>query len=165
MKTCKVSEMTNALWAPASNVVRKLESNSLLFVLQILLLQYIYIVRFYVRVSELTEDIPACRHSAASSHRFCSISAGLFLHTSGVQRGERGGWTLVHAQKMPWPDPSSSEKVIGLFLLCLTFFVNLGTTSDSDSVSLQILCLSADFWMSCSSWQRPPFQVKVGSTC
>lgn len=101
-----------------------------------------------------------------SSHRLCSISAELSLYTpSGVPRGERGGWTLVHAQKMPWPDPSSSEKVIGPFLLCLTFFVNLGTTSDSDSVSLEILCLSADLWMSCSPWQRPPFQVKVGSTC
>lgn len=114
----------------------------MLFVVQVLLLQYIYIVRFYVRVSELTEDIPACRQSAVTdSAAFLQSS---LCTPSGVQRGEREGWTLVHAQKMPWPDPSSSEKVIGPFLLCLTFFVNLGTTSDSDSVSLEILCLSAD---------------------
>lgn len=55
----------------------------------------------------------------------------------------------MYAQKMPWADPSSSEKVIGPFLLWLTFFVNLGITSDPDSVSpeiftLRILCLSAD---------------------
>lgn len=69
------------------------------------------------------------------------------LPTTG--RGKRGGWTLARAQKMPWADPTSSEKVIGVFLLCLTFFVNLGITYDLDSVSLEIftltaLCLSAD---------------------
>lgn len=87
--------------------------------------------------------LPADRQQAAVTDSEAFLQRSLCT-PSGVQRGERGGWTLVHAQKMPWADPSSSEKVIGLFLLCLTFFVNLGITSDSDSVSLEILCLSAD---------------------
>lgn len=118
---------------------------------------YIYIYRererFYVRlcVSELSKDIPACRSQQPAVTDSAAFLQSSLWTPSGVQRV--GGWTLVHAQKMPWADPSSSEKVIGPFLLCLTFFVNLGITSDSDSVSLEILCLSADLWMSSSPWK------------
>lgn len=156
-------------WASASNVERKPESYSLLCVGLILLLQHIY--SLVLCKSFRADQEHSCLQTGSkwNSQTHAAFLQSSLCTPSGMERGERGGWTLAHAQKMPWADPSSSEKVIGLFLLCLTFFVNLGITYDLDSVSPEIftlttLCLSADHRTCCSPWKRPLFQVKVVST-
>lgn len=122
-------------------------------------------VQFYIRVLELTKSNASCSQAAAESQSLCSISAKCSLHCfpQWEETIGEGGRTLAHAQKIQWADPSSSEKVIGLFLLCLTFFVNLGITYDLDSISPEIFTLTISC-LSTNHWKRPLFQVNVVSS-